>query len=192
MCLGLLAFANVFDNADVILRRTGIVARQRLGAAHPDYRSIFAQVALVLREMVDSAGTQQAALFAPYADVVGMVEKPRRPADELLRRITDDLAITPVDLDVAVLKIKMGDADRGLIERGAEALLALLHRRLRFFELCNVLQNDRGADNVAGAVFDRGMTGQHRDHPAILGHAIGLACHHRAAEQAFVVLRQVG
>ena len=169
------ALPEVLDHADEVLRVAIVVAEQAPADLDPD--RVAERVDIALLEAKDRRVARDERLdgVARQPDVVGMRDGCRVELHELLASAPHGLAERVVDLHEAPLQVDERHADRRLLERDAEALLALAQRRLRRALAAHVAR-DRGVEvDLALRRRARDDDLRRRDLVAVAVHACALA-----------------
>ena len=129
-CLRDPPLADALDHADEKLRRPVVVAQHGRGELGPDRLAVRAEVALLEAVLLELARDEPPNRLLGVGDVVGVGDRTRPVKRELLARAANRPAVRVVDLHVAALQIEQRHADRRLLERDPEALLARAQRRV--------------------------------------------------------------
>ena len=128
LLLGALARGDVLDDVGNVVGRAGGVAHQRGHRVDPHGLAVATEKALLPRVAVDLSAVQELTLGPALFPIVGVDEVQAGHPRELLPGVADDLAEAIVDQQEPPLAAHVRHADRGLLERGAEAALALRQR----------------------------------------------------------------
>ena len=152
--LGALELGDVLDRLDRVRGIPGRVALKRYGHVHPYGRPVFAQVTLLQRKALQPAAHEGVELIDAQLHVIGMRDLEARRLPQLLAAVPHDLAEALVDADVVAGAVHVPDADGCVIERPAEARLALAERLFGLHPLGDVLDGPEHAHELA-ALIDR-------------------------------------
>ena len=136
-----LAGIDVFDQGDGVKRASLGVALRRDRYLYPGQAAVFAEVALLAGETFGLAALNSLACCLTFGPILWSRDLLEGHAGDFLQRVADDLGETCVAPQVPAVERGMDDADRGLLEGRAVALLALAELRLRQFALGDVLDN---------------------------------------------------
>ncbi len=120
--------AEVLHHADEVLRLSLGVAEEAGADLHPDRVAGGVDVALLEPEHGHRPCDEQLHRVARERNVVGMRDPHRAELHEFLARALHRRAVGVVDLHEVALEVEQRHADRGLLERDPEALLALAQR----------------------------------------------------------------
>ncbi len=175
-----LARRDVLDDRDVVDGLARAVALRSDGEAHPDGRTVLAQVTLLDLEGLDLARAQLQPKLVGDAHVAGMGNLPHRQREQLLLRVIEHLAELRVRVDEAPLVVHMCDPDGRERHRGGETFLAFaqaLDRDRPLIEVTDLRARDaqhaqelrlrrRNSRRVEIQHSDRRRTRLQRDHEA--------------------------
>src|SRR5262249_18896046 len=125
-----LALRNILDDRDEITGSARRFPLERDEQLHPDERAVLAEVTFLQRQAGRLAPQRRRRHVDARCQVVGVRDVMPGLFKQLLARVADDGAELLVDAQEPALGVRVGDADRGVLERAAEPLLALAQRLL--------------------------------------------------------------
>ena len=125
-----LAPRNILDNRDEITGSARRVPLERDDQLPPDERAVLAEITFLQRQAGRLAPQRRRRHVAARGQVVGVRDVMPGLFEQLLAGVADDGAELLVDAQEPALGVRVGDADRGVLERAAEPLLALAQRLL--------------------------------------------------------------